>query len=172
MRVLIVENEARTALKVREGLIRAGHSAAIAMGKREIAFLASRNTFDLALVDLDVCSADEIAVASLLQSTHRVPSVFVCDRTARALAASQRALGIISKPFELADLIDALAFVECTLCKDSPSTQCPACLELFQSGEVAPRADNETAQRGSMRGDREQRTSQLLTGERLHDPRQ
>lgn len=136
MRVLIVENEARAALRVRESLIGAGHSAAIAMGKREIAFLAARNKFDIALVDLDVCSADEVTVASLLQSTHHVPSVFICDREAKARAAAQLALGIISRPFELADLLAAIAFVECTLCEDSRSAQCPSCLELFQSSEV------------------------------------
>jgi len=134
MRVLIVEDEALIGLGLQDELIKAGHIVAGPVPSTGAALLLANSTRPaLALIDLDLMeSQDPIKLARALKKTLRVPSLFMTCQPQQAEAYSDAGLGVLSKPFDLADIPAAIDVVSEILAGGNPPPpQLPSPLRLF-----------------------------------------
>ena len=118
-RILIVENEAITALDLEETLSDAGYFiAGVAASAREALELAQSNPPDLALLDIGIAGpVDGVDLANALQESFVLAHVFLTGHNepeTRARADRTNPLGYIVKPFEDSQL---LAGVNIALCR-------------------------------------------------------
>ena len=108
MRILIVEDEPKLALAVKQGLESSDHSAVIAPTGEEGFFLAQTQAFDLLILDIMLPGRDGIEILmSLRRLGHRMPvllltSMAEIDDRIRGLDAG--ADDYLGKPFALSEL--------------------------------------------------------------------
>ena len=132
MLLLVVEDDALTALSLDLTLSLAGHSiigptATVNDAVRRI----DRTPPDLALVDLDLKSdGDGVAVARYARQRYGKPSLFMSGNTARARDNRGSAIGLVQKPYDLRGIPAIVRCVEDIL-KGSEITRLPAGLEYF-----------------------------------------
>jgi DNA-binding response OmpR family regulator len=134
MIVLVAENEALLAVTLALQLEAAGHRVlGPAATLEDAAALALDERPDLALVDIDLDHrGDGVTLARELQERWHVPSLFVTGRPEVARAAADAALGVISKPYDLADIDESVLVAESIISGGAPRlTPLPPSLELF-----------------------------------------
>jgi DNA-binding response OmpR family regulator len=134
MRVLIVEDEALIGLGLQEELTKAGHLVAGPVPSTGAALLLANATQPtLALIDLDLVeSQDPVKLARVLKKTFRVPSLFMSCQPQRAAAYADTAIGVLAKPFDLADIPAAIDVANEVLAGgDPPPPPLPSPLTLF-----------------------------------------
>ena len=110
MKVMIVEDEALLGLGLQEEIIKAGH---LVMGPvpsaGEALLLAQSQHPNLALIDLDLKNSSSPArLARVLKDTLGIDSVLMTCELILTDHDTDAALGVIAKPFDLADLPAAL----------------------------------------------------------------
>jgi two-component system, response regulator PdtaR len=135
--ILIAEDEAVVALTLALQLQAAGHRVLGPAASREHAeALAANERPDLALVDIDLQRRGEgVILARELHQRWHVPNLFMTGRPDAARTASDAALGVICKPYDLADIDETLAVAESILAGGSPPPPpLPPSLELFSYG--------------------------------------
>jgi DNA-binding response OmpR family regulator len=134
MRVLVVEDEALIGLGLEDELTKAGHVVAGPVPSTGAALLLVNTTRPtLALIDLDLSeSQDPVRLARVLKNTFRIPTLFMTCQPQRADAYSDAAIGVLSKPFDLADIPAAIDVANEVLAGgDPPPPPLPAPLRLF-----------------------------------------
>ena len=134
MRILIVEDEPLIAMCLEDALLHAGHQVVgIANDSEEADRLAHEEHPTIALVDVDLRRRREgLQIARDLRSQGIAP-VFVTGQVQLARDNSDFAVGVIGKPFEPNDVVDAIEVVDCQLRGGSPPPPTvPAAFELFR----------------------------------------
>jgi CheY-like chemotaxis protein len=121
LRVLLVEDSPVNALLVKTILAKAGHESKLATtGQAALDVLRADRKFDVVLMDLELPDMDGHTVAKTIRVNERewnLPPLRILALTANtgrdAMAACEASgmNGHLSKPFERADLEEALAFV-------------------------------------------------------------
>jgi signal transduction histidine kinase/CheY-like chemotaxis protein len=121
LRVLLVEDSAVNALLVKTILTKAGHdSRLVTSGQAALDMLAADRNFDVVLMDVEMPEMDGYATTRAIRSAEvewNLPALRILaltantgrDAIARCLAAGMT--GHLAKPFERADLEEALATV-------------------------------------------------------------
>ena len=134
MRVLVVEDEALIGLGLEDELTKAGHIVAGPVPSSGAALLLVNTTRPaLALIDLDLDEEqDPVRLARVLKKTFRVPSLFITCQPQRADAHADAAIGVLSKPFNLADIPAVLEVANEVLAGGTPPPPpLPSPLRLF-----------------------------------------
>lgn len=162
MIILVAENEALVAVTLALQLEAAGHRVlGPASTVDHAAALAVEERPDLALVDIDLHhQGDGVVLARELQERWRVPSFFMTGRPEVARAAADAALGVISKPYDLADIDDSLLVAASIINGSSlPQPPLPPSLQLFSEKFPYPLPYRCLADRASARFKCVQRTN-------------
>jgi two-component system, OmpR family, copper resistance phosphate regulon response regulator CusR len=115
MRVLLVEDDSAVAETVRRGLVVDGHFADLAPDARTARTLASENSYDAILLDLNLPDASGYdLIGELRQSSPQVPVLMVTGRTDTDDVLHGFDVGAddyITKPFEVRELLARLRAV-------------------------------------------------------------
>jgi DNA-binding response OmpR family regulator len=130
--ILVAEDEAIIALMLAMTLDLAGHKVVGPVASVEEGLeLAEATRPELALVDIRLSGArDGVCLARSLRDRWGVPSLFISGQTAEARAARDAALGVLGKPYDPGEVIEAVATVGELLAGRWPE-RCPKRLELF-----------------------------------------
>jgi DNA-binding response OmpR family regulator len=130
--ILVVEDEAVVAIVLELALGLAGHEVLGPAGDEgEALRLAGERRPELALVDIRLCGGGSgVRLARVLKERWGVPSLFLSGQTDQARAAGDVALGLIGKPYDPGEVIDAVAAVGELLAGRRPALVPPR-LELF-----------------------------------------
>ena len=130
--ILVVEDEAIVALLLEMALSLAGHRVLGPVATAEEALeTAQEMPPELALIDIRLLgSHDGIWLARNLRDRWGVPALFLSGQTTQARAARDAALGVIGKPYNPDEVVEAVATVGELLAGRAPS-HCPRRLELF-----------------------------------------
>ena len=133
MRVLVVEDQALTALAVILELERAGYqTCGPAYTAPEALALARTHRPEVALVDI---SLEEpiagIELADRLHSELGTDIIFITSQVELARAHADSAFGVIAKPFSLGDVPDSVATVERIRNSHGRELRVPHGFELF-----------------------------------------
>jgi CheY-like chemotaxis protein len=137
MRVLIVEDEALTAVTLAEALRTAGHDViGPAYGSREALSLAKTERPELAFVDVDLeRQGAGIAVAHELTDLFNVAVVFTTGSPER-VRNSAEGIGLMAKPYDPDDAARTIPVIVAILAGDMPSPRSiPSALELFPTSK-------------------------------------
>jgi len=110
MKVMIVEDEALLGLGLQEEITKAGHIVTGPVPTADEALaLAQSEQPNLALIDLDLKNSSSPAgLARVLKDTLGIDSVLMTCELDLAVQDTDGALGVIAKPFDLADMPAAL----------------------------------------------------------------
>lgn len=134
MRILIVEDEAIIALEIDAILTDTGHSVVgIARDVATALAIAAAQRPDLALVDLNLANTASGAIAARhLLEMYGVPVIFVSGNPTdcRRVGLQAGALGCLSKPFNDAELVQAIATAG-ALIAGQPLDRPAGALELY-----------------------------------------
>ena len=134
MRILIVEDEAIIALEIDAILTDTGHSVVgIARDVATALAIAAAQRPDLALVDLNLANTASGAIAARhLLEMYGVPVIFVSGNPTdcRRVGLQAGALGCLSKPFNDAELVQAIATAR-ALIAGQPLDRPAGALELY-----------------------------------------
>lgn len=134
MRILIVEDEAIIALEIDAILTDTGHSVVgIARDVATALAIAAAQRPDLALVDLNLADTASGAIAARhLLEMYGVPVIFVSGNPTdcRRVGLQAGALGCLSKPFNDAELVQAIATAR-ALIAGQPLDRSAGALELY-----------------------------------------
>jgi two-component system, response regulator PdtaR len=130
--ILVAEDEAIIALMLAMTLDLAGHKVVGPVASVEEGLeLAEATRPELALVDIRLSDdSDGVCLARPLRDRWGVPSLFVSGQTTQARAARDAALGVLGKPYDPDDVVQAVAAASDLLAGRRP-TRCPRRLELF-----------------------------------------
>jgi two-component system, response regulator PdtaR len=130
--ILVAEDEAIIALMLAMTLDLAGHKVVGPVASVEEGLeLAEATRPELALVDIRLSDgSDGVCLARHLRDRWGVPSLFVSGQTTQARAARDAALGVLGKPYDPDDVVQAVAAASDLLAGRWP-TRCPRRLELF-----------------------------------------
>lgn len=108
-RMLVVEDDDRTARLVGRALQDAGHSVVRAAGGDEALLLALRDQFDLVLLDLRLPGIGGMEVLARIVEARPGQRVFVlsalCDLGTRVACLDAGATDVLPKPFSVAELL-------------------------------------------------------------------
>ena len=108
MRILIVEDEPKLALAVKQGLEAEDHSVSIAATGEDGFFLAQTNPFDLLIFDIMLPGRDGIEImANLRRLGHRTPVILLTSKDSvedRVRGLDSGADDYLTKPFALSEL--------------------------------------------------------------------
>jgi two-component system, OmpR family, copper resistance phosphate regulon response regulator CusR len=141
MRILVVEDESRTAAYLRKGLAESGFAVDLALQDREGLGLACKADYDLIVLDALLPSRDGWSVLSGLRSAGKqTPVLFVAPRDAVGARVQDGGGDCLLKPFAFSEL---LAQVRTTLRRDPayrPGVLRIADLEIDWIGLRASRA--------------------------------
>ncbi|WP_207482120.1 response regulator [Arenibaculum pallidiluteum] len=136
MNLMIVEDDAVTAMGMRDTLEAAGHKVVGVAGHVRAAARDARQGPDLALVDIGLLGhGDGAAFAATLWREHHVPVLFVTGGCPDRTAIRGWAVGCLSKPFSDAELVAAVDAVGRAL-KGEPPAAWPSALEPFEASEA------------------------------------
>lgn len=134
MRILVVEDDPVLALTAAATLEEAGHevSGPAHDGPQALRFAAAQRP-DVVLMDINLAGADEgLCLARDFRTLHGIPSLFVSGQLAAARANKGDALGLLRKPYEPQELVDAAAVVQAVLAgRAVPPPRVPVAMELF-----------------------------------------
>lgn len=143
MRVLVVEDQALTALAVVLELERAGYqTCGPAYTAPEALALARMHRPKVALVDITLEEPFAgIELADRLYSELGTDVIFMTSQVELARAHADSAFGVIAKPFSLGDVADSVAAVEGLRQSGSDDTEVkiPNGFELFEHGRADER---------------------------------
>jgi len=135
MRVLVVEDEALIGRVLEDELMQAGHTVIGPVASAPAALqLARTEQPTLALIDLDVGDSPAPGeLARTLKESLGVTSLFLACETKRAQPFVDAALGVIAKPFDVAELPAALdVAAEILAGGEPPPPPIPAAMQIFQ----------------------------------------
>lgn len=108
MRILVVEDEPKLAIAVKQGLEAEEHAVSIAPTGEEGFFLAQTNPFDLFIFDIMLPGRDGIEImGNLRRLGHRTPVILLTSKDSvedRVLGLDAGADDYITKPFALSEL--------------------------------------------------------------------
>jgi len=108
VRILIVEDEPKLALAVKQGLEAEDHSVSIAATGEDGFFLAQTNPFDLLIFDIMLPGRDGIEImANLRRLGHRTPVILLTSKDSvedRVRGLDSGADDYLTKPFALSEL--------------------------------------------------------------------
>lgn len=138
MRVLIVEHEPLIAISLADELRLAGHEVLGPSADADEALcLAGDQNVDLALVDVGVRGhMDGIELARTLHVQCDIPTLLLTTEPAAGYANTDAALGMITLPFDPAEIPESIQAAETVLRGGQPAPPTvPHSLELFRSGE-------------------------------------
>lgn len=123
MHVLVVEDEALAAFSLEAVLEDAGHRVVgPARSSGEAITLARDRRPDLALVDINLeAEGSGITLARQLLTELRMPVIFTTGQTRLARENADCAIGMITKPFDPAEVPDVLIYVAALIRGDSPA---------------------------------------------------
>ena len=109
--ILIAEDNTMIGMMMQMDLEDAGYEVlGPAVNNMEALMLAERTRADLALVDIDLKGGDSgLRLAAILKADHGVPSLFVTGQVGEATAYPGIAIGVLTKPFQSAFLIETVA---------------------------------------------------------------
>ena len=132
MIILVAEDEAIIALALKLDLDLAGHQVlGPAADVDEALQLATERRPDLGLIDLHLRSGgDGLRLARALKEQWSVPCLLLSAYTVEARTASDVAVGLIGKPYELDEVVEAVAAIGELLAGRRPARM-PRRLELF-----------------------------------------
>ena len=130
--ILVVEDEAVVAIVLEFALGLAGHEVLGPVGgEGEALRLAAERRPELALVDIRLSrGGSAVRLARALKERWAVPSLFLSGQTGQARAAGDVALGLIGKPYDPGEVVDAVAAVGELLAGRRPALM-PRRLELL-----------------------------------------
>lgn len=134
MRVLIVEDEPLIAMSLAAELKLAGHDVVGPSGDAaEALCLAGEQEADLALIDTALNSSmDAVELARTLRAQCDVPALFLTTEPSYFNEHSDAALGMITLPFDPADITQTIQAAERVLRGDRPMPRTvPHALQLF-----------------------------------------
>ena len=133
MIILVAEDEALIALVLELALSLAGHEVLGPAADVEKALqLAAERRPELGLIDIHLRNRDDgVRLARTLKERWDVPCLFTSGLVIEARAASDIALGLIGKPYDPDEVVEAVATVGELLAGRQPS-RLPKRLELFQ----------------------------------------
>jgi len=132
MIILVVEDEALIALVLELALGLAGYEVlGPAADIDEALRLVEERRPDLGLIDINLRDGDDgVWLARRLKEQWAVPCLFLSGQVIQARAASDMALGLIGKPYDPDEVVEAVAAVGELLAGRRPD-QVPRRLELF-----------------------------------------
>ncbi len=132
MIILVAEDEVLIALVLEMTLSLAGHRVVGPVATAEEALQAAEVTRpELALVDVRLRGAyDGVWLAQSLRDCWGVPSLFLSGQTAQVRAARDVALGVLGKPYDPDEVVEAVAAIGELLAGRWPEKR-PRRLELF-----------------------------------------
>lgn len=141
MIILVVEDEAVIAISLELALVRAGHEVlGPAPDEVEALRLAGEGRPDLALVDIRLRAGGcGVRLARELKEHWGLPCLFASGQTGQARAAAGAALGLIGKPYDPDEVVEAVAAVGELLAGRQPR-RVPPRLELFHQSAGPHRA--------------------------------
>jgi len=134
MKVLIVEDEALIGRVLEDELIEAGHIVIGPVSSAPAALLLARTERPtLALIDLDINDSPTPGeLARTLKKSLGVTSLFLACETKRAQPFVDAAVGVIAKPFDVAELPAALdVAAEVLAGGEPPPPPIPAAMQIF-----------------------------------------
>lgn len=133
MLILIVEDEALTALALEWALTAAGHTVLGPVDSAADALaLAQHRTPDLALVDFTLSGpANGGELVHVLAAEHHTPCLFLTAQLTQASADRDSAWGIVRKPFDPAAILGIVEFMD-RLLKGEQLAKVPTQLELWR----------------------------------------
>lgn len=111
LRILLVDDDRLVLTIMGRELEAAGYAVATAENGAAALELASRQDFDLAVLDIRMPGMSGIEAARILRETHGLPSLFLTAYGEQELvdrAAAEGGLGYLVKPIDAAKLIPAL----------------------------------------------------------------
>jgi DNA-binding response OmpR family regulator len=136
MIILVAEDEALVALvlELALGLGLAGHEVLGPAGGVDQALrLVGERRPDLGLIDINLRDGDDgVGLARRLKERWAVPCLFLSGQVIQARAASDIALGLIGKPYDPDEVVEAVAAVGELLAGRQPG-RVPPRLELFRA---------------------------------------
>jgi DNA-binding response OmpR family regulator len=138
MIILVAEDEALIALVLELALSLAGHEVLgpAATGDEALRLVEERRP-ELALIDITLRDREDgVRLARTLKERWDVPCLFMSGLVIEARAASDIALGLIGKPYDPDEVVEAVAFVGELLAGRQPSRM-PKRLELFRDQDSA-----------------------------------
>jgi DNA-binding response OmpR family regulator len=141
MRILVVEDQALTALAVVLELERAGYqTCGPAYTTSEALALARTHRPDVALIDI---SLEEplagIELADRLHAELGTHVIFMTSQVELAREHADSAIGVIAKPFALGEVPESVAVI------DHPGVKIPRGFEMFAHDQAAERRDTKTS---------------------------
>jgi two-component system, response regulator PdtaR len=140
MIILVAEDEAVIALVLEIALGGGGHRVlGPAATVEEAVQLAEATTPELALIDINLARGDDgVWLARTLRDRWGIPALFLSGQTGQARAAGSGALGLIGKPYDPDEVLEAVRVVGELLAGRRPG-RLPAPLELFRDpgGDMA-----------------------------------
>lgn len=108
LKVLVVEDEALIAMMIEDILIELGHSIVATAGRFDAALdHASKRTFDLAVLDLNLNGERTDAIAGALRA-RGIPFVFATGYGSAGVQDEWRDVPIVQKPFQPRELARAI----------------------------------------------------------------
>jgi len=134
MKVLVVEDEALIGRVLEDELSEAGHTIIGPVASAPAALmLAQAEQPALALIDLDVSDSTAPGdLARTLKERFGVTSLFLACDAKRAQPFADVALGVIAKPFDMAELPAALdVAVEVLAGGEPPPPPIPTAMQIF-----------------------------------------
>jgi DNA-binding response OmpR family regulator len=133
MLVLIVEDEVLVGLALELAVREAGHQVLGPVDNVEGALTMVDHTVpSLALVDIDLRDGGNGTVlARALHERYQVPVLFLSAQVAQARSHRNVAWGLITKPYEISDVLRSVAFVDDVMA-DRPA-RVPSRLEFWRT---------------------------------------
>lgn len=138
MRVLIVEEEPLIAMSLAAELRRAGHEVLGPSNDADEALCLADQGVDMALVDASMHNAvDGIELARTLHAQCEVPTLLLTTEPETARANADAALGIITLPFDPADIHQTIQAAASALRGHRPEPpSMPNALQLFSDNKL------------------------------------
>lgn len=141
VKILVIEDDAKTAQAIRKGLAGEGHQPAVARTGEEGFFLLNSEPFDLVILDWMLPGRDGIEILKTLRARGtKTPVLLLTARDAvedRVLGLDAGADDYLVKPFAFAELLARLRALSRRPAKDEPLRQQIADLVIdFQTRRV------------------------------------
>jgi DNA-binding response OmpR family regulator len=137
MLVLIVEDEVLIGLALELAVREAGHQILGPIDNVEGALtMVDHSVPSLALIDIDLRDGGNGTVlARALHDRYQVPVLFLSAQVTQARMHRNVAWGLITKPYEISDVLRSVAFVDNVMAKRPASV--PPRLELWRTPDQA-----------------------------------
>ena len=143
MRVLVIEDEAKVARALSDGLSREGYEVTVARTGEEGYFLLDSGPFDLVVLDLMLPGRDGLEVLATMRSRNRgIPVLVVTARDSvedRVIGLDAGADDYLVKPFAFAELLARLRALSRRGRSDAPVRMKVADLEMDAASRRATR---------------------------------